>query len=149
MWPLSDHTRKTWTRTRILKNTTLEPRKGQMGTFKRLCHLNQKACLNQEDHNIYLTKTLLTIAEECTPKSSTQPKFNKPWYNNECKKAVRARRAALRKFKTNPTKKNLEFFKNCSARTRRSIKEAKQETWKKLHIQNKHQHKNQNSVEYD
>ena len=56
--------------------------------FKRLCHvnLNPKANINQEDHNTYFTKTLLTIAEKSIPKSSTQLKFNKPWYNNECKK---------------------------------------------------------------
>ena len=46
------------------------------------------------------------------------------------KKAKRERHAALRKFKTNPTKENLEFFKNCRARAQRTIKEAKQETWK-------------------
>ena len=82
------------------------------------------------------------IAEKCIPKSSIQLKFNKPWYNNECKRAVRTRHATLRKFETNPTKENLEFFKNCSARS-------KTRNFKKLHIKNKHQHKNQNSVEYD
>ena len=85
--------------------------------FKRLWDVNltPKANTNQEDHNTYFTKTLLTIA-----KSSTQPKFDKPWYNNECKKVVRVCCAALRKFKTNPTKENLEFFKNCRARAWRT-----------------------------
>ena len=48
--------------------------------FKRLCHdsLNPKAHINQEDHNTYFTKTLLTIAEKCIRRFSTQLKFNKP-----------------------------------------------------------------------
>ena len=119
------------TRNRRKKLPCWNVQKAKWEHFKRLCHVNltPKANINQEDHNIYFTKTL-TIAEECMPKSSIQPKFNIPWYNNECKKAVRACCAALRKFKTNPTKENLELFKNCTARAQRTIKESKWETWK-------------------
>ena len=79
--------------------------------FKRLYHvnLNPKAYINQEDHNTYFTKPLLTIANKCILK-------------NECKKKVRACHAALRKFKTNTTKENLEFFKNCRTRARRTTR---------------------------
>ena len=47
--------------------------------FKRLSYANltPKPNINQKDHNTYFTKTLLTITEECIPKSFTQPKFNK------------------------------------------------------------------------
>ena len=50
--------------------------------------------------------------------------------NKKKKQTVRARLAALKKFKTNPIKEKLKFFKNCKARARRTIKESKREIWK-------------------
>ena len=43
--------------------------------------------------------TLLNLAEEHIPKSSTSTKFGRPWFNKECKKAVRLWKATTRKFK--------------------------------------------------
>ena len=99
--------------------------------FKTLpCQFKSKSQYKPRRPQHLFHKNTPTITEKCIPKSSLQPKFNKPWYNNECKKAVRTRHAALRKFKTYPTKENLEFFKNCRARAPRTTKEAKRETWK-------------------
>lgn len=43
-------------------------------------------------------------------------KFNKPWFNDNCKKAIRLRWAALHKFNLQPTKKkNLNSFKKYRA----------------------------------
>lgn len=36
-----------------------------------------------------------SIAEKCIPKTTTKSKRNKPWFNDECKKSIRKRRAAL------------------------------------------------------
>ena len=42
--------------------------------------------------------TLLNIAEEHMPKSSTSTKYNRPCFNEECKKAVRLLRATYKIF---------------------------------------------------
>ena len=47
------------------------------------------------------------IAEERIPKSSTSTKYNRPWLNEECQKAVRLHRATFKKIKINPTRENL------------------------------------------
>ena len=39
--------------------------------------------------------TLLNIAEEHIPKSSTSTKYNRPWFNEECNKAVRLHRVTF------------------------------------------------------
>ena len=40
------------------------------------------------------------------PKTSTIPKKSKPWYNDECKDAIKQRKQALSKFCRYPTKEN-------------------------------------------
>ena len=100
--------------------------------FKKSCltKLNPASSTNQEDHITHFTNTLITIAEECIPKYPTTTKNNKPWYNRECKEAIRTRRTALRKFNKNPTTVNLTNYKNYRAKARRKIKEAKRTSWK-------------------
>ena len=74
--------------------------------------------------------TLLNIAEEHIPKSSTSTKYNRPWFNEECKKAVRLRKATLKKFKINLTRENLNTYKNSQAKARKIIKDSKRNTWR-------------------
>ena len=63
--------------------------------FKTLClgRLNPEANKNNEENILYFMNTLLNIAEEHRPRSSTSTKYNRPCFNAECKKAVRLRRA--------------------------------------------------------
>ena len=73
--------------------------------FKTSClgRLTPEANKNNEEKFLYFMNTLLNIAEEHIPKTSTSTKYNRPWFNEECKKAVRLRRATLKKIKINPT----------------------------------------------
>ena len=50
----------------------------------------------------------------------------KPWFNSECKKAVKARQNGMDKCCTNPTSDNINEYKNS---TRKVIKENKRKSW--------------------
>ena len=65
--------------------------------FKTSClaQLTPEANKNNEENILYFTNTLLNIAEEHIPKSSTSTKYNRPWFNEECKKAVRLWKATF------------------------------------------------------
>ena len=64
------------------------------------------------------SKTLISIAEESIPKTSFNKK-HKSWFNDDCKTAIRSRKAALRKFNLQPSAENLPNFKIHRAKTRR------------------------------
>ena len=86
---------------------------------------------NTDDDNItYFSKTLISIAEESIPKTSSNKKYNKPWFDDDCKAAIRSRKAALRKFNLQPSAENLNNFKIHRAKTRRVIKTSKKITWR-------------------
>ena len=70
------------------------------------------------------------IATKCVPKSTGQSTGSyKPWFNSECKKAVKARQNAIDKCRTNPTSANINEYKNCRANARKVIKENKRKSW--------------------
>ena len=73
--------------------------------FKTSCLalLTPEANKNNEENTLYFTNTLLNIAEKHIHKSSTTTKYNRPWFNEKCKKAIRLHRATLEIFKINPT----------------------------------------------
>ena len=88
----------------LLKNTTDELSKrtpswnlgkGNWDGFKTSClgQLTPEANKNNEENILYFTNTLLNIAEEHIPKSSTSTNYNRPWFNKEYEKAVRLHRA--------------------------------------------------------
>ena len=54
----------------------------------------------------------------------------KPWFDDDCKAAIRSRKAALRKFNLQPSAENLNNFKIHRAKTRRVIKTSKKTTWR-------------------
>ena len=64
------------------------------------------------------------------PKSTGQSTGSyKPWFNSECKKAVKARQNAMDKCRTNPTSYNINEYKNCRANAHKVIKENKRKSW--------------------
>ena len=75
--------------------------------------------------------TLLDIADRFIPKTSgNKTTKNKPWFDEDCKTAIRKRRAAVKKFNNRPTKENLEHIKIMRAKARRTIKQSKKKSWK-------------------
>ena len=83
---------------------------------------------NIEDPMHHFSK-LLEIAEECIQKTSASFKRSNPWFNEDCKKSVKERRAAVRKFQINPTTQNLANIKIFRAKARRTVRQAKKKSW--------------------
>ena len=76
------------------------------------------------------TSSLLDISNKSIPKTSTNPKKSKPWYNDDCNDAIKQRKQALSKFCRYPTKENLNKVKNFRTKARRTIKTSKRRSWK-------------------
>ena len=72
----------------------------------------------------------MVINHVLVPKTSSNKKYNKPWFDDDCKAAIRSRKAALRKFNLQPSAENLNNFKIHRAKTRRVIKTSKKTTWR-------------------
>ena len=78
--------------------------------FDNLC----KAKLTLETIELYDEPIVLftDIAKSCAPKTTVkQKKRCKPWFNMECKDAMKARKSAVASFKTNITSENLTHFR--------------------------------------
>ena len=68
--------------------------------------------------------------ESCMPRTTAkQKKRCKPWFNTECKDALKARKSALVRFKTNITTDNLSNFRVARAKARRACRENKRASW--------------------
>ena len=107
-------------------------KKANWDDFKTSCltELIPEANKNKEEDLLYFANTLLNIAERHIPKSSTTPKHNRPWFSDECQNVMRLRRAALKKSKINPTRENINNYKNSRAKAREIIKNSNMTTWK-------------------
>ena len=101
-----------------------------IGMDLKLARLTPEANTNNEKNSLYFRNTLLNIAEDHMPKSSTSTKYNRPWFNEESKKAVRLRKATFKKFRINPTRENLNTYKNNRAKAWKIIKNSKRNTWR-------------------
>ena len=79
---------------------------------------------------VLFTDVLCIIAKSCMPKTTAkQKKRCKPWFNMECKDAMKARKSALASFKTNITSENLSNFRIARAKARRACRENKRASW--------------------
>ena len=94
-----------------------------------MLHLTPDKFADTEDPIDEFSSTLLRIAEECIPKTSTNLKRNRPWFDEDCKKSIRERRAAVRRFNLRPTSDNLTGVKVFRAKARRTIRQAKRKSW--------------------
>ena len=73
--------------------------------FQHLCstRLQQSATEDADDPMSLFTSILKNTAEETIPKTSAVPKrFNKPWFSDMCKDAIKEWNRALERFKREP-----------------------------------------------
>ena len=108
-------------------NTKWKLNKTNWELFISLCdeHLNIESFKESSDLVADFTSSFIKISESCIPKTSTNPKKSKPWYNNECKEAIKQRRQALSRFCRSPTGKisnEVKIFRTKALRTRRKAK---------------------------
>ena len=100
--------------------------------FDNLC--NGKLTLDTielyDEPIVLFTDILCIISKSSMPRTTAkQNKLCKPWFNTECKDAMKARKAALTNFKTNITSENLSNFRVARAKTRRACRENKRASW--------------------
>lgn len=77
------------------------------------------------------TTALLDAAGRFIPRISGAPlRAPVPWWNEECRAALRARRRAFKVFDKHATTENMIAFKKARAAARRIILEAKRRSWK-------------------
>ena len=84
-----------------------------------------------DDPIALFTAKLHNIADKSIPKTSTVPKkIDKPWFDEGCRKAIDKKKKSLQKFKKHPTRQHLDGYKKDYAKARRTISEAKRQSWR-------------------
>ena len=100
-------------------------------TFKTLCSLQlSKSTFQTEDPLTDFSNILLNIAEKTIPKSSISSKPRKPWFDEECKQAIKDRKKSEKAFRQSPCHSKLSSFRIHRAKARRTIKRKKRASWK-------------------
>ena len=98
--------------------------------WEEFCSQCQKhLIINNTKTILEFSEKLINIAKTCIPHNPTTHKQDRPWFSKKCKQAIRLRRAALRKFNTEPTTSNLISFKFHQAYAHKIIKEAMKKSW--------------------
>ena len=76
------------------------------------------------------TTFLIEISKECIPQFSTNPTKSNPWYNDNCKEAIKHLKQALSKFKRSPNTNNFNDITVFRAKAGRTIKTSKHKSWR-------------------
>ena len=104
----------------------------QKDLFKTLCtgKLVPENFKESSDPIADFTSSLIEISKECIPQTSTNPTKSNPWYNDDCKEAIKQRKQALSKSKRSPNTNNFNDIKVFRAKARRTIKLSKRKSWR-------------------
>ena len=88
---------------------------------------------NQIDDMVeYFTTTIFNAANNCIKRSCGRiNKKSVPWWNNDCKEALRHKRRAWNKYRRNKSEENFIAFKKANAIARRVMRTSKKDCWKK------------------
>ena len=82
--------------------------------------------MSAEDPASQFTDLLIQAADKTTLKTRFSKKLPKvPWFNDGCKKAIKERKKAQRKFFSNPTLSNIQNFKLLRAKARHVVRQQK------------------------
>ena len=116
-----------------LKHQRWKFKQADWNTFMALSalHLNKNS-FESENPIPDFSNTLLEIAEKTIPKSSISSKPRKPWFDEECKQAIKSRRKAEKSLRRTLTQSNLSSFRIFRAKARRTIKHKKKDSWKQF-----------------
>lgn len=124
--------------TRITKQPKWITEKADWTIFQNHIKINKTdittANNNSDKINNIFTTSILSAAELAIPKTSSTILSNKrvPWYDSECKLAIKKRRRALKAFQNEPTLSNLIEYKKNRSISRRIIKNKKKESWEQF-----------------
>ena len=85
--------------------------------------LTEEAVISAGDPAGQFTDLLIKAANKTIPKTHFSKKLPKvPWFNDSCKRAIKDRKKAQRKFFSNPTLSNVQNFKLLRAKARQTTK---------------------------
>ena len=106
--------------------------KANWDLFHTLCDesLTTTSLSDSTDCIADFTSSLIDISEKCIPKTWTNPKKSNPWYNDDCKEAIKQGKDTLSRFCKFPTKDNLNTYRVFRAKARRTIKSSKRKSWR-------------------
>ena len=108
--------------------------KANWAEYNNLClqSITKQAFQDGQDPVFALENILMDIASKTIPKSSVNPhNKHKPWFNEDCKNAIKSRKNALHIFKNQPTPTNFNNYHKARAKARRIVKESKRNSWKR------------------
>ena len=71
------------------------------------------------------TSSLIDIAKECIPQTSTNPTKSNPWYNDDCKEAIKQHKPVLSKFKRFQNTNNFNDINIFRAKACRTVEQLK------------------------
>ena len=103
--------------------------KANWDQFQHLCstRLHQSAISDADDPMSLFISILKDIEEET---SAVPKRFNKPWFSDICKDAIKERNRALERFKREPPEGNLDAYRIARAKARRDIRHSKKTSWR-------------------
>uniref|UniRef100_T1I2R8 Endo/exonuclease/phosphatase domain-containing protein n=1 Tax=Rhodnius prolixus TaxID=13249 RepID=T1I2R8_RHOPR len=118
-------------------NLSVVPRwslkRAQWEKFASMANFRDQEFNNIDEEAEYITKVLVDAAETSIPKTSvTLKKTPAPWWNGECKNAIKNRKKALRQFYNQASEENLAKYKILRSKARRIIKESRKESWRQF-----------------
>ena len=116
-----------------IKHQRWKFKQADWNSFKALCssRLNEHAFVS-EDPIPDFSYILFEIAEITIPESSVSSKPRKPWFDEECKQAIKDRKRAERTFRRSFSHSKLSSFRIYRAKARRTIKSKKRSSWKQF-----------------
>ena len=86
--------------------------------------LKEEAVMSAGDSAGQFTDLLIKAANKAIPKTRFSKKLPiVPWFNDSCKRAIKERKKAQRKFFSNPTLSNVQNFKLLRAKARHVVKQ--------------------------
>ena len=117
-------------------SSTERPRKWKLSKanwnkFDTFCQqaISRDKFENCDDPIKLFTSLLLDAVKASVPQTSTNPKRpDKPWYNDECKQAVKDRKDALKRFNLRSSPENHNQFRIFRAKAQRTIKDSKRKS---------------------
>ena len=114
------------------------PRQWKLGSadweeFRRQCGrlLTPGVFVGGDDPVATFSDVLRYIATLCISQTSTVPRRPcRPWFNSDCREAIRQRKRAFRLFRRSPTPGNLLNLKRSRTFARRTIRTARRQSWR-------------------
>ena len=79
-----------------------------------------------------MTKCIVDTARDTVPLKSGKGKYNCPWWTEDCKEAIRARKRAYNRFRRSHRTVHLMAYKQAKAKARQTIRKAKKDSWLQL-----------------